>query len=79
MLPKEHTVTVINARRLFPVRAVQPVVAVGWRKREEIVLQIAPLLERKGIDFIAKPVTRSTPPAARWRWRAATRLPTTIW
>ena len=40
-----------------------PWVAVGWRKREEVVLSVKPLLERKGIDFIAKAVTRIDPPA----------------
>jgi sulfide:quinone oxidoreductase len=33
-------------------------VAVGWRKREEVILQVAPILERKGIHFIAKAVTQ---------------------
>jgi sulfide:quinone oxidoreductase len=33
-------------------------VAVGWRKRDEIVLKIAPQLERKGIDFVGHAVTR---------------------
>jgi sulfide:quinone oxidoreductase len=30
---------------------------VGWRQREEITLPIRPYLERKGIGFIAQPVT----------------------
>jgi sulfide:quinone oxidoreductase len=34
-----------------------PWVAVGWRKRDDIVLKIAPLLERKGIAFVPKAVT----------------------
>jgi sulfide:quinone oxidoreductase len=33
-----------------------PWVAVGWRSREDIVLKVAPLLERKGIKFIAQAV-----------------------
>ena len=57
LLPKEHRVTVVNAVDYFQFVPSNPWVAVGWRTREEIVLQIAPLLERKGIDFIAKPVT----------------------
>lgn len=56
-LPKEHQVTVISAVDYFQFVPSNPWVAVGWRKREDIVLPIAPLLERKGIGFIAKPVT----------------------
>ena len=57
LLPKEHTVTVVSAMDFFQFVPSNPWLAVGWRKREEIVLKIAPLLERKGIQFIAKPVT----------------------
>jgi sulfide:quinone oxidoreductase len=57
LLPKEHTVTVVSAMDYFQFVPSNPWLAVGWRKREEIVLKIAPLLERKGIQFIAKPVT----------------------
>jgi sulfide:quinone oxidoreductase len=57
LLPKEHTVTVVSAVDYFQFVPSNPWLAVGWRKREEIVLKIAPLLERKGIQFIAKPVT----------------------
>jgi sulfide:quinone oxidoreductase len=40
-------------------------VAVGWRDRGDIVLPIAPLLEKKGIAFIAQPVTAIDAPANR--------------
>jgi len=52
MLPKEHTVTVVSAVDYFQFVPSNPWVAVG-----EIVLKVGPLLERKGIKFIAKPVT----------------------
>jgi len=57
-LPKEHKVTVVNALDYFQFVPSNPWIAVGWRKREEIVLQLAPLLQKKGIDFIAKRVTQ---------------------
>ena len=57
MLPKEHTVTVVSAVDYFQFVPSNPWVAVGWRTRDEIVLKVGPLLERKGIQFIAKPVT----------------------
>ena len=56
-LPAQHTVTVISAVDYFHFVPSNPWVAVGWRKREDIILEIAPLLKRKGIDFIASPVT----------------------
>ena len=65
MLPKEHKVTVINALDYFQFVPSNPWLAVGWRKREDVVLQIAPLLERKGIAFIAKAVTEIDADASR--------------
>jgi sulfide:quinone oxidoreductase len=47
---------VVSAVDYFQFVPSNPWMAVGWRKREDIVLQIGPLLERKGIDFIAKRV-----------------------
>jgi sulfide:quinone oxidoreductase len=58
LLGKEHRITVINAVDYFQFTPSNPWVAVGWRDRETITLKIKPLLERKGIDFIAKPVTK---------------------
>ena len=58
LLGKEHKVTVVSALDYFQFVPSNPWVAVGWRKRDDVVLQIAPLLERKGIAFIAKAVTR---------------------
>jgi len=57
-LPKEHKVTVVNAVDHFQFVPSNPWVAVGWRKREDVILQLAPLLERKGIAFVAKAVTQ---------------------
>ncbi|MGQ9723840.1 MAG: NAD(P)/FAD-dependent oxidoreductase [Tepidimonas sp.] len=58
ILPKEHTVTVVSALDYFQFVPSNPWIAVGWRTREDVVLQIRPLLERKGIQFIAKAVTK---------------------
>ena len=57
-LPKQHEITVVSAVDYFQFTPSNPWVAVGWRKREEVVLEINPLLARKGIGFIGKPVTR---------------------
>lgn len=61
-LPKEHKVTVVSAVDYFQFVPSNPWVTVGWRKREEVILKVAPLLERKGIGFIAKAVTRIDAP-----------------
>lgn len=55
---KGHTVTVINASEKFQFVPSNPWVAVGWRNREDITFEIRPYLERKGINFIAQPVTK---------------------
>ena len=70
-LPTQHRVTVISAVDYFQFVPSNPWIAVGWRKRDDIVLQIGPLLQRKGIDtigvgkisdiFAARGVTASHP------------------
>jgi sulfide:quinone oxidoreductase len=57
-LGAQHQVTVVNAVDYFQFVPSNPWVAVGWRKRDDVVLPIAPLLQRKGIDFIGKPVLK---------------------
>jgi len=64
-LDKAHKVTVVNAVDFFQFVPSNPWVAVGWRKRDEVTLQIGPLLQRKGIDFIGKAVTAIDADASR--------------
>ena len=64
-LAREHRVTVIGAQNYFQFTPSNPWVAVGWRDRGDIVLPIAPLLEKKGIAFVAQPVTAIDAPANR--------------
>ncbi|MDI1272847.1 FAD/NAD(P)-binding oxidoreductase [Polaromonas sp.] len=65
LLPPEHKITVVSAVDYFQFVPSNPWVAVGWRKRDDIVLKIAPLLERKGIAFVPKAVTTIDPEARR--------------
>ena len=65
MLPKEHRITVVSAVDYFQFTPSNPWVAVGWRDRESITLPIAPLLEKKGIAFVGKPVTLIDAAASR--------------
>jgi sulfide:quinone oxidoreductase len=57
-LGREHQVTVLNAVDYFQFVPSNPWLAVGWRRREAITFPIRPHLEKRGIDFIAQPVTR---------------------
>jgi len=57
-IDRSHRITVINAVDYFQFVPSNPWVAVGWREREAITMPIRPHLEKKGIDFIAQPVTR---------------------
>ena len=53
-LGREHRITVINSVEYFQFVPSNPWVAVGWRSRDQVVLPIAPYLERKGIEFIGR-------------------------
>lgn len=57
-LDRSHRITVVNAVDYFQFVPSNPWVAVGWRERGATTLPIRPSLERKGIEFIAQPVTR---------------------
>ncbi|HEX7645486.1 MAG TPA: FAD-dependent oxidoreductase [Burkholderiaceae bacterium] len=57
-LGAQHRITVINAVDYFQFVPSNPWAAVGWRDRETICFPIRPYLEKKGIEFVACPVTR---------------------
>ncbi len=57
LLATEHRITVISAVDYFQFTPSNPWIAVNWRERKDITLPIAPLLARKGIEFMASPVT----------------------
>jgi len=53
-LGREHQITVVNENPYFQFVPSNPWVAVGWRDRGDITFDIAPRLERKNINFVAK-------------------------
>ncbi|MGE5622760.1 MAG: NAD(P)/FAD-dependent oxidoreductase [Bacillota bacterium] len=57
-LDRSHRITVVNAVDYFQFVPSNPWVAVGWREREGITFPIRPYLEKKGIGFVAQPVTK---------------------
>ncbi len=61
LLGKKHEVTVINTVDFFQFTPSNPWVGLGWRKREDITLPIAPYLKKKGINFISQAVTKIEP------------------
>jgi len=52
-LKGDHQVTVVSNYDYFHFVPSNPWVAVGWRTREEISIPLAPVLEKKGINFIS--------------------------
>jgi sulfide:quinone oxidoreductase len=57
-LGSQHEVTLVNASSRFQFVPSNPWIAVGWRQPDETSLEIGPYLEKRGIRFIAKSVTR---------------------
>jgi sulfide:quinone oxidoreductase len=57
-LGKEHRITVVNSTDYFQFVPSNPWLAVGWRDRAAITFPLRPVLEKKGIGFIAQPVKR---------------------
>ncbi len=55
-LGNSHRITIVNAVDYFQFVPSNPWLAVGWSSREKITFLIQPYLEKKGIEFIAKPV-----------------------
>lgn len=64
-LGREHQVTVVSAADYFQFVPSNPWVAVGWRRREDIVVDAAEPLRRKGIAFIAKGVAAIDAPSSK--------------
>jgi sulfide:quinone oxidoreductase len=57
-LGREHRITVVNALDYFQFVPSNPWLAVGWRVRGAITVPLRPLLEGKGIGFVAQPAAR---------------------
>ena len=60
-LRKEDTVTVITKDPKYHFVPSNPWIAVGWRKREEITVDLAPAMEKKKINFIPVAAERVHP------------------
>ena len=58
---KADVVTVVSNTPKFHFVPSNPWVAVSWRKRDEVELEIEPLLKKRKIEFIATGVKRVHP------------------
>lgn len=73
-IDRTHRITVVNAVDYFQFVPSNPWVAVGWRDRDGITFRIRPYLEKKGIDFVAKRVTRIDAPGNVLEFEDGTQL-----
>jgi sulfide:quinone oxidoreductase len=55
---KQHDVTLVGTSARFQFVPSNPWVAVGWREPDDVSCELAPHLTKRGIRFIAQPVSR---------------------
>ncbi len=58
---KEDTVTVISNNPYFQFTPSNPWAAVGWRKKEDITIDLAAVFKKQGIEFIAEGAKKLNP------------------
>ncbi|HHB80941.1 MAG TPA: NAD(P)/FAD-dependent oxidoreductase, partial [Aliiroseovarius sp.] len=51
-LSRNDTITVISDKSYFQFTPSNPWPGVGWRKQKDLIVELAPLLTRRGIEFI---------------------------
>src|SRR3989338_9531724 len=61
LLGRQHSITVISNVDFFRCVPSNPWVAVGWRTRKDISFPLAPVLKKKGIEFIHAAAERIEP------------------
>ena len=72
---KEDTITVITKDPKYHFVPSNPWVAVGWRKRDDITVDIAQTMKRKGIAFKAVPAEKVLPEENRIELADGTSVP----
>lgn len=61
MVKKNHQVTVISDTPTFHFVPSNPWVPVKWRKPEQLKIELAPVMKKKGIEFIQKAAAKIDP------------------
>ncbi len=62
-LTRSDTITVISNKPYFQFTPSNPWAGVGWRKKKEIIVDLAPVMKRRGIEFICDGATKLDPDA----------------
>lgn len=62
LVNNEHTVTVISDSPTFHFVPSNPWVPPKWRKPEDLKIELAPVMQKKGIEFIQKAAVKVDPP-----------------
>ncbi len=76
-LRKEDEITVVSKGPTYQFVPSNPWVAVSWRKRKDIEVDLPPVMERKGINFVETGASQVLPGETGLFWRTASPLPTT--
>ena len=74
-LRESDHLTVVGQGRTYHFVPSNPWVAVDWRKREQIEVDLAPVFARKGIEFITRGAKRVVPAENRLELEDGTSLP----
>ena len=57
----EDNITVISDKSYFQFTPSNPWAAVGWRKKEDVTIELAPVMQKQGIGFIHDAVAKVDP------------------
>ena len=58
-LTGSDTITVISNKPYFQFTPSNPWAGVGWRKKKDVIVDLAPVMKRRGIEFICDGATFS--------------------
>lgn len=75
LLGKEHEVTLVNASSRFQFVPSNPWVAVGWRKQEQVSVDLEPHLAKRHVQLVAQTVERIVPAENRLELADGSALP----
>ena len=60
-LTRSDKITVISNKPYFQFTPSNPWAGVGWRSKDEIIVDLAPVMKRRGIDFICDAAEKLVP------------------
>ena len=64
-LSKSDKVTLISNKPYFQFTPSNPWAGVNWRKKDDIIVDLAPVMKRRGIDFLCDGCTKIDPEASQ--------------